>query len=141
MNTSFDVERQVRDDMLNKFTRKLINSGFSQEEAQRFLVMSVTNYVYKVSVSELPVDHVDYKPLHLSKEYLREERLLAKAEAKASWFKKSQNGKTAGDRRNNTGQQSRSWKALIPHEWKGKVTRQRDIPGINISTVKVVSNT
>ena len=140
LNTSLDVGDQVRVDILNKFAMKLINSGFTQDEAQSFMVMAATSFVHKVSLSKLPHNHVDYKPLHLSREYMRGERMFAKAKAKSGWFKVStKKSPSEGTKTNNV--QATSWRSLVPQEWKDRVTRQREIKGTKVSTIMMVPNT
>ena len=53
------------------------------------LVMVSSSFIHKVMKSELPKDHEDFRPLHLSKSYRRNERMLLKASAKEGWFKES----------------------------------------------------
>ena len=141
-NTSLDINKHIRDEILNKFSVKLVNSGFSREETQTFLVLSVTSFVHKLSLSELPTNHKDFKPLHLSKEYMKEERLFNKARAKSGWFKDSKlKGKIENGKKHESSEQTKSWKTLVPKQWKEKITRQREVEGVNISTVMVVPNT
>ena len=82
LNTSRGVPREVLNEILSKFARKLINSGFSIDEAQRFLVCSACSYIHKVMKSELEIDHPSYAPLYKSRNYKRDQRDFLKINAK-----------------------------------------------------------
>ena len=143
LNTSTTAPEHVKTQILNKFASKLVNSGFSRDDTEMFLVHSATSYIHKVMLSELPKDHTKYKPLYLSKEYRREERALTKARAKTNWFK-SKSTSTESDskeKKENKHTQSDSWKTLLPREWRKRCIRQRNIAGTQVTTVMTVPNT
>ena len=108
INTSEEAPEQERTLVLDNYAQKLINSGHDEETAKMFLVHAVTCYMHKESISRLPVDHPEYSPLHLSKNHNRNERIMRKITAISEWFKS--NDKT----------QSRSWRTLLPKEWRWK---------------------
>ena len=131
LNTSENVSDKVRTGILDKFASKIINSGYSVKDAKMFLVHAVTSYTHKVLLSELPSDHTNFKPLYYSRDYKREERAINKARAKTNWFRN----------KGSDGLQSDSWKTLLPREWRNRTLRQRNIDGIEVTTVMTVPNT
>ena len=124
LNTSRLVSESVRTEILNNYVQKLINSGHGNEKSSMFAVQAVTSYVHTVWRSELPTSSPSYRPLHLSKDYMKSERLLQKTLAKGTWYKQKNN-------------QIDNWRSLLPKEWSEKKLRQRNIEGIiERSTVK-----
>ena len=141
LNTSTNVHPNERNEILNTFVRKMINSGFSREEAQLFVVHAATSFTHKVMVSELPETHPDYKPLFRGRLYQREDRLITKALSKNTWFRGKNKKVSTPPTGTKTPVQAQCWKTLLPKEWKVKQLRQRHIEGLEVSTVLIVPNT
>ena len=118
------------DTILNKYAQKLVNSGFSQEETQSFLVHAATCYFHKVKRSKLPEEHRDYLPLFLSKGYDKSGRIISKTLAKTDWYITGRKNKTWKD-----------WRSRVPRCWRERNIRQRNTEIAQVSTVIVVPNT
>ena len=141
LNTSVKVPACERNEIMDKFVRKLINSEFTRNESQTYLVHATTSYVHKLIVSELPATHPDHKPLFRGKLFQRETRLLDKALSKTTWFRGRHRRHVAGNTETGSKTQANCWKTLLPKEWKETQLRQRHIEGLEISTVMMVPNT
>ena len=66
--------------------------------------------------------------MYTSKLYRKCERIKLKTLNKSSWY--SNKSKSKG-----------RWRASIPQQWKPKLTRQRNIDGIDVTSVMIVPNT
>ena len=113
---------------MDTFASKLINSGFDNETAQRLLINSAACFSDIKRRSELSREDKDYRPLHPSQKYLKNERILSKAVNKSSWYI-------------NKSRRKGRWRASIPQQWKPKRIRQRNIEGIETTSVMIVPNT
>ena len=132
-NTIQDEESGSRNGMvLNKFTKKLINSGFTQEETKSIIIHAVVCFVEKEKRSKLNPEETGYYPLHLSKRFKKEERIQKKNIAKTSWYMKNVN-KESMDLNN--------WRLKVPKVWRTRRLRQRGAEKQKISTVIMVPNT
>ena len=126
-NTSREAPAESLTDSLNVFARKLINSGHKVEEVQTFLVQAAICYTERVRRSELCTSDEAYKPLHMSKNYMKEDRWLKKKISQNNWYDKKK--------------EFFGWRHLLPKEWKPRQLRQRRIQGIPVSSVMIVPNT
>ena len=86
-NCSEDLEISVKQDILSKFGKKLINSGHSMKSARIIIVQGVVKYQWKCDLNKLPREDPEYRPLYLTKEYCEENRQISKYQAKMSWYK------------------------------------------------------
>ena len=127
INTSLEAPADSLKNALDKFARKLLNSGHEVEVIQTLLVQAATCYIEKVRRSRLDANDQEYRPLHMSKEYMRNERWLAKTMAKNNWYDKKK--------------VFRGWRQMLPKEWKPRQLRQRRIQGIPVTSVMIVPNT
>ena len=92
-NCSRDLDHGQRSIILSNFTKKMLNSGFNQDEARKVLVSGVTKYIFLLECSEKPDSDANYKPLYVSKEYNESARQISKYLAKMGWYKSKNAGK------------------------------------------------
>ena len=118
---SRDLDMNVKQTILSKFSQKLLNSGFSLQSSQIILVHGVTRYLELVRNSERPTSHKLYKPLYYDKNYMKLERKLQKYEAKSNWYKGSA--------------KSNLWRSRIPANWKGGKPIQFKLPNMEYTSI------
>ena len=128
LNTSPEVSTEVKASILNEYARKLLNSGHGVDFIKMILIQACVCYQENCRRDSLQIDHPEYKPLYLAKDFKKRERMLQKRLAKTNWFKKS--GKCVNN-----------WRINIPKAWRPAKFRQRRLEGIDITTVMIVPNT
>ena len=128
LNTSPDVDELTRSSIIDRFASKLYNSGHDVYTVQKLLIHAVYCYQDRVRRSKLQNEHPEYKPLYLSKNFNKENRILEKSGAKTEWYLGKKN--VPGS----------NWKMDIPKCWRPKKIRQRAIAGIETTTVMTVPN-
>ena len=131
MHCSSSLDKKMRTDILNKFARKLVNSGHSSQSARILLVQGTTKYLHKLKLSRLPEEDPNFEPLYLSKEYREDERQYEKKMAKTRWFK-SKNGSRG---------KNMSWKDNLKGVWRGSTQSQKRVDQMEYSTLLRVPNT
>ena len=134
LNCSLELDVKVKQDILSKYSKKLINSGHSLKSARIILVQGVVKFLWKVKLSSLPVDDLRFRPLHQSKSYCEEERQICKFRARMNWFK-TVPSLNSNERSNN------DWRKELKGVWKGSNNSQRPVLKQGYSTVLNVPNT
>ena len=134
LNTSVDTEPELVNDILSKYAQKLVNSGHSQLSTKIFIVQGVTKFLHKVKISRLPVDHPQYKPLYMAKEYNENQRQVDKFLAKMNWFRSRPNKLESGN-------DIEDWRDRLKGVWRGSNISQRKVKMMQYSTILQVPNT
>ena len=103
-NCSPERDSQIKQDILSRYCKKLINSGHSVKSSRIILVQGGVKYLWKLSCNNLTKDDPKFKPLYLSKEQCEESRQISKYLAKIFWFRKGKrrNGIKEGDKEQKT---------------------------------------
>ena len=86
LNCSEGISVQVRQDILSKFSQKMLNSGHSVMSTQITLVHGMTKYLEMVKRSKLTIIDPKFQPLHFDKKYKRVERKFNKFLSKSGWY-------------------------------------------------------
>ena len=83
---SLDLPLTEKQEILSKFSQKLINSGHSVYSSQYILVHGVTRYMELLRSSKLNPDNPNYKPLYCDREFDKYSRKLYKMLASTEWY-------------------------------------------------------
>jgi len=87
-NCHTDIPTNEKQEILSKFSQKMLNSGHSLASTQFILVHGIVKYNVLLKNSKLPTDHKDYQPFHCSKDFDVCNRKLRKILAITSWYDK-----------------------------------------------------
>ena len=129
LNCSPNGDVTLKRDALDKFSRKLVNSGHSNQSARIILVQGVTKYMHKLSLSQLDQEDPRYKPLYVAKDYMEGERQKDKFLAKTNWYRKER------DLRQGVDMKKESWKDNLRGVWKGTNHSQKQVHNMQYSTI------
>ena len=93
LNTSEDVSQEERDNIMNNFSTKCINSGYSRTQARGFILDGIKGYERLLAAQEAGVGLV-----HRSREVTQQDRELSKMLEKTDWYKKVRHNTSTGRR-------------------------------------------
>ena len=127
LHCSSDLLLHVKQEILSKFSQKMLNSGHSTASVKVTFVHGVMKYLEMVRRSKLNVSDPKIQPLHYQKNYKKCERKLSKFLAKSGWYS-NENVKSTG----------MNWRENLPNEWRGSKPVQRKVFGMDYSTVMQV---
>ena len=88
MNTSERLDQEERNDVIDTYARKLVNSGYSLEQSRKFIISGLTGYERRLALS-MDKENPKWRPLHEGAGYNAKARRIKKMTAKTSWFKRS----------------------------------------------------
>ena len=140
-NCSLDLALKEKQEVLSNFAIKLINSGHSVKSTRIILVQGITKFMYKVELSNLDPDDVNYKPLYLDKEFDEDERQVNKYLAKMVWFKNKGRKNNCGPEGSNDNNNVLNWRDRLKGSWRGEDMSQRRVKNMDFTTVLQVPNT
>ena len=140
-NCSLDLALKEKQEVLSNFAFKLINSGHSVKSTRIILVQGITKFMYKVELSNLDPDDVNYKPLYLDKEFDEDERQVNKYLAKMVWFKNKGRKNNCGPEGSNDNNNVLNWRDRLKGSWRGEDMSQRRVKNMDFTTVLQVPNT
>ena len=123
---SLDLPNSEKQEILSKFSQKIVNLGHSVQSVQYILVHGVVKFVEMVKNSNLPKNHPKYWPLHCEKDFNVVDRKLKKNVAKNSWFEYSPLNKKL------------EWRQAVPRGLIGARADRVKLPGMDYSTVMKV---
>ena len=127
-NCSLDLPKYELKKVLDEFSQKLVNSGHSNASARVTIVQGITKFLDNVRLSKLPEDHKHFRPLHLSKEYKREDRQIEKIMNKLTYEGNSKNS-------------GREWKSQLTGKWRGERPSQLKVKDMKCTTIMMVPDT
>ena len=87
MNTSELLSIEMRLEVLDNMTQKMVNSGYSKDYIRKVVVAGLKGYEKRLTLSKLAEGDPKFAPLHQPASYKRNGRAKAKALQKKRWFK------------------------------------------------------
>ena len=94
MNTSEKLEQSERNEVIDVYGKKLVNSGYSLDQSRKFIISGLTGYERRLALSK-DLENPKWRPLHEGAGYNAKARRTKKMTAKTNWFKRSRDNDEA----------------------------------------------
>ena len=95
MNTSEKIVQDERNEVVDTYAKKLVNSGYSLEQSRKFIVSGLSGYERRLALSK-DVENSKWRPLHEGAGYNAKARRIKKMTSKTSWYKRSRDQEEVG---------------------------------------------